>query len=217
VIAEAEPPVIGVTVQSAEADPLAATPTLRLKLAIDTGDRAVRGLALNARLRIRAERRRYEAAEAERLRELFGAPDDHARSLGPLPWTEATLIVGPFTGVTVTDMRVPCTYDFEVAAAKYLAALAEGHVPLELLFSGTVHWTAADGRLQTAMVPWDCETTFRLPLETWRRAVRASFGDSAWLRLHRDVFARLQAFRARRGLTSWEEAVELLLDVEAER
>lgn len=178
---------------------------------IDAGGRTLRGLALNVRLQIKAERRRYGAAEAERLRELFGAVQDWPRSLASVPWAQTALNVGPFDGRTVVELRVPCTYDFEVAAAKYLAALEDGHVPVELLFSGTVLWTAGDGRLQTAMIPWDRDASARMPVAVWQEAMRASFGDAAWLRLHRDVFARLQAFRSRRGLTTWEATVEALL------
>jgi hypothetical protein len=45
----------------------------------------------------------------------------------------------------------------------------------------------------------------------WRDAMQAAFGDSAWLRLPRDTFDRLYAFRAQRGLASWEAAIEELL------
>lgn len=193
----------------------AAAPTLRFALRIDAGGRAIRSIALSVRLQIHAERRRYGDQESERLRELFGPVVEFPRSLGTVPWSESTLNVGPFDGETIVDLRVPCTYDFEVAAAKYLAALEDGEVPVELLFSGTLLWATDDGRVQTAMVPWDTEAAARMPVSTWRDALRASFGDTAWLRLHTDVFARLQAFRSRRGLTTWEQTVEALLDGEA--
>ena len=47
-------------------------------------------------------------------------------------------MVAGFAGETEVDLPVACTYDFEVAAAKYLHALGDGEVPLLLLFSGTV-------------------------------------------------------------------------------
>ena len=37
---------------------------------------------------------------------------------------------------------MPCTYDLEVAASRYLDALADGEVPLEFLFSGSVFYAA---------------------------------------------------------------------------
>ena len=186
-------------------------PTLRLRLAIDAGDRPLRGITLGVRVNIHAERRRYGEEEAERLREVFGPPEQWGRSLGSLPWTQSTVHVGPFAGATVVEARVPCSYDFEVAASKYLCALEDGEIPLELLFDGTLFWSGADGRLQSAMVPWDREASARLPLSVWSEAMRAAFGDAPWIRLQREVFARLQAERSRRGLTSWEDTIDALL------
>ncbi len=47
-------------------------------------------------------------------------------------------MVPGFTSVTETELPVPCTYDLEVASARYLQALDDGTIPLLLLFSGTV-------------------------------------------------------------------------------
>ena len=206
------PPALGFAVEGVEALRAAAVPTLRFMGRIDAGGRAVSGIGLETRLQIRAERRRYGDAEGERLGELFGAPDDFSRSLGTVPWAEITLHVGPFEGERLVEIRVPCTYDFDVAAAKYLAALEDGDVPVELLFSGNVLWRGADGRLQTAMIPWDREATGRMPVAVWREALTAAFGDAAWLRVDRDVFARLQAERSRRRMTTWEDTFAALLD-----
>ena len=57
-----------------------------------------------------------------------------ARSCGP---TSAPTVTG-FTGATEIDLPVACTYDFEVAAAKYFHSLDGGEIPIVLLFSGTV-------------------------------------------------------------------------------
>ena len=65
-------------------------------------------------------------------------------------------MVQGFTGATEVDLPLPCTYDFEVAAAKYLHALRDGDVPLLLLFSGTVFTRGATG-FAVEQVPWDCE------------------------------------------------------------
>lgn len=189
-------------------------PTLRFAVRIDAADgRAVRGLGLDIKLQIAAQLRRgHSDTEAERLRELFGAREEWARSLNAIPWAQTTHNVPSFEGSTLVEVRVPCTYDFEVAAAKYLAALDDGEVPLEMLFSGTLFYTAPDGRLQTGMISWSSEASVRMPVAVWQQAMRASFGDCGWLRLQRDVFARLQAERSRRGLTTWEDTLEALLD-----
>ena len=47
-------------------------------------------------------------------------------------------MVPGFTGTTQVAPAPECTYDFEVAAAKYLHALRDGTIPLQFLFSGTV-------------------------------------------------------------------------------
>jgi Family of unknown function (DUF6084) len=84
-------------------------------------------------------------------------------------------------------------------------------VPLEFLFSGTVFFTGADGALQTVRIPWTQEAEFALPVSTWREAIDRHFPDAAWLRLGRESFERLRAFRAREALASWDEAVAALL------
>lgn len=142
---------------------------LRLWLEVDGGERELQGVTLAIRIQIPPEQRRYSGQEAERLWELFGPVDQWARSLRPIPWTKSRLEVGPFRGSAVTTLKLPGTFAPEEAAGKYLAALQEGQVPLELLFSGTLSWMSRDGRLLSAMVPWDREATFRMPLETWRQ------------------------------------------------
>jgi uncharacterized protein DUF6084 len=210
-LATAAPPVLSFAVEGIEPLP-AAAPTLALRLRIAAQDgRAVRAIGLTVRVRIAAQRRRYLPPERERLRELFGPVEDWPRSLGGLPWTQAALNVGPFEGETRVEVPLSCTYDFEVAHAKYLAALEDGEVPLELLFSGTLYYDDADGRLQTAMVPWDREATAQLPVATWRAALDAAFPDGAWLRVHRDVLARLHAYRSRAGFTTWDDTLAALL------
>jgi len=46
----------------------------------------------------------------------------------------------------------------------------------------------------------------------WREAIDRHFPQSAWLRLGRERFDRLCTFRARRGLLSWDAAVDALLE-----
>lgn len=190
----------------------AAAPTLRFALRIDAGGAAVRSVVLDAQVRIAAPRRAYDAREVVLLQDLFGARERWGETLRALPWTRATLVVPPFEGATTVDLDVPCTFDFEVSAARYLAALADdGVIPLELLFSGTVFHLAEDGRLQVARIAWDREATCAAPVRVWRDAVEQGFPHSAWLRVDRDAFERLAAFRADHALTSWEAVLEELL------
>lgn len=188
----------------------AVVPTLCFRVAIDAGGADVRSLALNVQLRIDAARRAYDAGERERLFELYGAPADWGRTLRSLRWTTASLTVPGFEGATTVDLHVPCTYDFDVVAAKYLHAVGDGDVPLELLFSGTVFFTES-GRLQVVRLPWDREARCNLPVAVWREAIERVFGGTAWLRVRRDLFDRLQAYKSSRALLTWDAALEELL------
>jgi hypothetical protein len=206
-------PELDFAVDGVDVEASAVTPTLVFRVRISgPGDAPIRSVALNVQLRIAAERRRYDAATHERLREVFGTPEQWAQSLGSLPWAHAAVNVPPFTGSTVVEIPVACTYDFEVVSAKYLSALPDGEIPVELLFNGSLFHAGQDGRLQVAHLSWESEASYRLPVATWRRAVDAAFPDCAWLRLQRDCFQRLQAYRSRHGWTTWEDTVDALLD-----
>jgi Family of unknown function (DUF6084) len=189
----------------------AAVPTVVLRLVVErTGGGAVRSATVGVRVDIAPARRAYDPATQERLAELFGPPDRWGDTLRGIGWSRATVLVGPFEDRTTVELPLPCSYDFEVAAAKYLDALGDGDIPLDLLFSGSVLYDAG-GRVQAAPIAWDREATYRLPVHTWRSAMQAAFGDSAWLRLSRDTFDRLSAYRARGAYTSWEAAIDSLL------
>jgi hypothetical protein len=188
-------------------------PALALDVRVErVGGGPVRAIGLQAQVRIAAPRRGYDAATQARLRELFGPPEDWGRTLHGLLWAQASAMVGPFAGATAVTLALPCSYDLDVAAAKYLDALRDGAIPLDLQFSGTVFAAAPDGRLQVTRIPSDCEASFALPVALWREAMERTFGEAPWLRLRRDVFDRLYAYRAGRSLGSWEATVEALLD-----
>ena len=188
----------------------AAVPTLRFGLRIET-TRPVRSLILNVQLRIAATRRPYSDAERERLVELFGGAQDWGRNLRSLHWTNVAVQVGPFSDTTLVEVPVTCTYDLEVTASRYFNGLADGEIPLEFLFGGTVFFGGADGRLQVRPISWNQEADFRLPVSAWRELIERHFPGQAWLRLDRGAFERLSAYRARHTLLSWGETVDSLL------
>ena len=111
---------------------------------------------------------------------------------------------------------MPCSYDFSLAATKYFDALEEGEMPLCFLFSGTIFHEAADGALQVAQISWEKEAYFRLPAATWRGLMDAYYPNTAWLCLRKDVFDRLDHYRSRQGLPTWEQAMERLLSAAEE-
>jgi len=199
-------------VEGAEVPEYAAVPSLLFKLRIENlEEEPIRSVALNTQIRIAATQRHYEAAEQERLLELFGEPHRWKDTLRSLLWTHTVLQVPRFSGSTVVDMPVTCTYDLEVVATKYFFALENGEVPLEFLFSGTVFYVAEGGRLQTARISWEKEAEFRLPVQLWKEMMERYFPNSAWIRLHRDAFDKLYEYKIRMGLPTWEATVEALL------
>jgi Family of unknown function (DUF6084) len=208
-------------IEGAEVPEFAAIPSLLFKLRIENlEEEPIRSVALNTQIRIAATQRHYDAAEQERLLELFGAPHRWKDTLRSLLWTHSVLQVPRFSGSTVVDMPVPCTYDLEVIATKYFYALEDGEVPLEFLFSGTVFYAAEGGRLQTARISWEKEAEFRLPVRLWKEMMERYFPNSAWIRLRKDAFDELYDYKIRMGLPTWEATVEALLrasEQEAER
>jgi hypothetical protein len=199
-------------VENAEVLEFAAVPSLLFKLRIENLEQEpIRSVALNTQIRIATTQRHYAATEQERLLEVFGEPHRWRNTLRSLLWTHTTLQVPPFSGSTVVDMPVPCTYDLEVAGAKYFYALEDGEVPLEFLFSGTVFYAGEGGRLQVARISWEKEAEFRLPIQVWKEMMERYFPNSAWIRLRKDAFDRLYDYKVRMGLPSWEAAVEALL------
>jgi len=204
-------PELSFTVLGCEPLRFAAAPSLRFSLGIDAGEIAVRSVMLDAQIRIAATRRGYDEAEEAQLGDLFGEAHRWGDTLRDMLWTHATLVVPPFEGSTVVDLPVPCTYDFDVAAAKYLAGVRHGVVPLDLLFSGTVFYVGASGALQVARISWNAEASHELPVRVWRETMDHYFPNSAWVRVDRERFERLVAFRARRALTSWEAVVDALI------
>jgi hypothetical protein len=204
-------PSLAFAVESAEAVRFAAAPTVAFTLRV-TSDKPVRSLALNAQIRIAPARRRYSERDQRRLVELFGPPEQWGDTLRTFRWTQVAVQVPPFECETSVELTAPCTYDLEVATAKYFYALDDGDVPLEFLFSGTVFFLADRSLLQTAQVPWDREAAYRMPVQVWNDAIQGHFPGSAWLRLRDDVFDRLVAYKGKHALPTWEATVADLLE-----
>jgi hypothetical protein len=209
-------PALAFTVLDAARLEYAAVPTLAFSLRIDVpAGQAIRSVLLDTQVQIAARRRPYEGSAHERLTELFGPVKDWGANLRTLLWTRTTLAVPPFTGSTVVELPVPCTYDMEVAASKYFDALAGGDVPLEFLFSGTVFYAGTGGQLQAARISWEGDAEYSMPARVWRETMDHYFPGAAWLRLSKDSFDRLAAYKARHALPTWEDTIAALLGEEA--
>lgn len=189
----------------------AAVPTLRFHLRLDESSGvAVHAVALRCQIRIEAHRRPYTEGEADGLLDLFGEMTRWGETLKPLQFAAVSVMVPGFHDSTEVAMFVPCTYDFEVAAAKYFHALEQGDVPLLLLFSGSA-FLHADAGFSVEPIPWDQEARYRMPIGTWQEMMDLYFPNSAWLRVRRETLGALQAFKSHAALPTWDDAFDALL------
>src|SRR6476620_4461418 len=189
------------------------TPLLHFKIEIanQTPGEKVQSVMLHAQIQIQSAQRAYTATEKEKLRELFGRPEDWGQTLRNKLLAQANCIVPGFADRTEAVLVVPCTFDLNVAATKYFYALEDGEVPLLFLFSGTVFYSGADGRLQIQQVSWNKECAYRMPITIWQEIMDQHYPNSAWIPLERGVFDRLYEYRRRVGVSSWEQTIERLL------
>ncbi len=204
----------GFTVVDVFAEPYAAAPQLTARLRIEeTSGETVHAIALRCQVRIEAQRRAYSAEDENGLTSIFGERSRWVDTLKPFLWMQCSTTVQGFTGVTEVDLPMPCTFDFDVTASRYLHSLGGGTVPLALLFSGTVFTKGATG-FAIQQVPWNCEATYALPVAVWRQMMDLYYPGTGWIRLDRDVLQSLSDYRTRHGLTSWEETLQALLSAE---
>ena len=196
----------------------AATPQLTFKLRITNAvqGEAVQSMLLRCQVQIEPVRRRYTPQEQQRLVELFGEPERWSQTLRPLLWENLSVSVSGFTGSTVVDLFVPCSFDFNVAMTKYAYGLDEGELPTSLLFSGTAFYQGRGG-LQIMQIPWSSEARYLVPARAWKQMMDAFYPNGAWIHLRRDVFDLLYDYKTRRGIPTWEQVIERILGTEVKR
>jgi hypothetical protein len=200
-------------IEGAESVPHSAAPLLALKLRIANmpADQAIHTLSLRCQVQIEPTRRRYSRAEQEKLRDLFGEPERWSRTVRSLLWMNTSVVIPGFSGTTLIDLQLPCSFDFTVASTKYFHALEAAEIPLCVLFSGTVFYRGENDALQVEQIPWDREANYRLPFEVWKQTIDQHYPNCAWLRLERDTFDRLYEYKVRNGIPTWEQAVDKLV------
>ena len=210
-------PELSFRVESARAVPFSASPTIAFGLEVrnDDPEEVIHSVVLRAQIQLDVSRRNYGAEEQERLADLFGEPARWARTLRPMLWANIGMTVPLFHGHTGVELHVPCTFDFNIAATKYFDGLSQGEVPVSFLFSGTVFHTGEKGLLTAAPIPWSKEAHYRMPVSVWKDMMDVYYPNTAWLNLRRDVFDRLNRYKTRAGLPTWEMALERLLDEKA--
>jgi hypothetical protein len=190
-----------------------AAPTLRFTAeANDASGREVYTISLTALIEIEPAKRGYDEASRERLTELFGDPERWSATTQSLRWAQVDVLAPNFTDRTRFEIDVPCTFDLEVAAAKYFYGLAGGEAPLRFHFTGSVFYCGEQDRLQLVRVPWDASARFGLPVEIWRSMIDSHYPGGGWVTLERETLDRLQRMRSAAGLPSLDACVAELLD-----
>ncbi|MGI8699088.1 MAG: DUF6084 family protein [Mycobacteriales bacterium] len=192
-------------------EPYAAVPTLTIRLRIDESTGAqLWAVALRAQVRIEPQRRRYTDEEKDSLLALFGDSGRWAETLHPFQWTYCTAMVPGFSRDIELDLTLECTYDFDVAASKYMHALRDGEIPIVVLFSGTAFVKGGTG-VSVEQIPWHKEAKYRLPVAVWRELMDLYFPNSGWLRMSQETIDALARFRSSRALPSWDQTFAALL------
>ncbi|HEY4386466.1 MAG TPA: DUF6084 family protein [Ktedonobacteraceae bacterium] len=213
-------PDLNFEVVGVEAPAHVAAPTLVFKMRIVNMPSAtptavlhhtIHNVILHCQLQIAATRRRYSASSQAKLLEVFGEPPRWQKTMHSLLWTHINVTVPCFTESVIVDVPVPCTYDFEVASTKYFAALDEGIIPLNFLFSGTTFYDDEHNNLCIEQIPWSKEATYQLPVAVWKEMMERFYPNSAWIRMDKDTFDQLYHYKTTYGFPTWETAFAQLL------
>ena len=211
-------PDLSFEVIGAEAAAYSVLPMLifKMRIANASEEERIHDVNVKCQIMLSVTKRHYNAEEKAKLQELFGEPERWGETLRTFLWTHVTTVVPRFSGSTIVDLPVQCSYDFEVVSTKYFDALEDGDIPLTFLFSGTIFYEGEAGNLQIAQISWSKEASYRLPVALWREAIEASFPNAAWIRLRKDVFDDLYMYKIKHGIPTWEEVFVRLLRASSE-
>jgi hypothetical protein len=194
----------------------ATAPMLMLDLQVsEPSGRPVYMVALTIQLMIEPARRSYDEQTRAGLVELFGPPERWSVTTRSLLWAQLDVLVPAFTGSTTVAIPLACSYDLELAAAKYLYSLSDGEVPLALHFNGTIYYPRDDGSLQMVLVPWNKSIDFRMPVSVWRETVEHYYPNTNWIALGSDTVDALQRAKLARGVATFDACVRALLAEDA--
>ncbi len=205
-------------VESVESLPFSVSPHVVFKIVVanDEDAETIQNVMLKCQIQIETVRRGYSDVQKAKLFELYGEPERWGQTLQTLLWTHASVAIPPFTGNTTVDLPVACSFDFNLAVTKYFDAIDDGEIPLCLLFSGTIFYHDSAGSLQISQISWEKEANFRLSVSVWKEMMEHYYPNSAWLNIRKDVFEKLQEYKMRRSIPSWEQTFERLLPADEE-
>ncbi|BBY36117.1 hypothetical protein MMAN_02510 [Mycobacterium mantenii] len=205
-------------VRDVTAEPYTVSPLLTARIDVtSSGEEPVHAIALRCQVRIEPLRRSYSDDEAAGLMDLFGGRERWASTQRTFLWQHCAAMVPGFTGSSTTAaLPMDCTYDFEVAAAKYLHALRGGTVPLQFLFSGTIFVNSERG-FSVQQVSWDCEDRYDMPVTVWRDLIAQHYPNSGWIRLSHETIAELAGYKSAHGMLDFDHTITSLLDAAVDR
>lgn len=208
-------PDLSFEIVSAEAVRDMITPAIAFGLRVKNQfpEQSIHAVLLRCQIQIDVARRRYTSSEQDQLRELFDDPSRWGDTLRSMTWVNTSLNIPAFAGSTIYPLTVPCTFDFNVATAKYFHGIADGEVPLTFLFSGSVFFNSPEGALQVAPISWNKEARFRLSVQEWKSLMDLHYPNTACLNLRRDVFDQLYRFKMSEGFASFEETIQRMLAI----
>jgi len=206
-------PVLEFGVLDARGERNSAAPLLRFDAHVsEQSGHEVFTIALSVQIMFEPAKRSYDPETKERLVEMFGAPERWPQTTNNFLWAEVDVLLPAFTGATGFRIPLACTFDMEIAAAKYLYSLPGGVVPLLFNFTGSVFYRGEDGRIQVAKVPWDRDARYELPVQTWRDLMAAHYPNGSWVRLGDQTMEALAARKAAEGLPTYDMVVAKLLE-----
>jgi len=206
-------PEVTFEVLGAAHEPFAAQPTLRFEMGVsEPSEREIYAISVTAQINFDPARREYDAATREALFEVFGAPERWPSTTRSFLWTHSTAMVHSFTGAITFGLEVPCTADLEVVAARYVAALPDGDVPLTFHFTGRILYAAPNRQVQVVHLPWSTQCQYRMPVAVWKAMIKHHHGESGFTILHNDTLQGLLDYKRARGLHSIDACVVDLLE-----
>jgi hypothetical protein len=206
-------PALDIEVSAAHFERFAASPTLVFGARItERANRPIYTIALRCQINVDPARRRYDAASRVRLSEQFGEPERWGATTKSFMWARVDVLVPSFEGATDFDITVPCSYDLEITATRYLRGLSDGAVPMSFHLSGSVFYKSSTGELRITQVPWDMDVRYELPLSVWNDMMEHHYPNSGWVRFERKTLDRLLQYKAERGMTSLDACLIGLLE-----
>ena len=173
----------------------------------------VHAIALRCQIRIEPQRRRYRTDETEDVWSSCSAnPRSGASRCARSSWTHvATTVPGVHRRRPRSTSRSRAPTTSRSSGTRYFHSLADGEIPLLLLFSGTT-FVAGDDGLSVTPVAWHEEASYRLPVSVWQAMMDLYLPEPGWLSPSAArPSTRSLRFQAARALPTWDLVVERLL------